>query len=82
MKAILRSRFLALAIVALAVPANAGPLEDGLAAYVREDYWLNTLISTATHANTLRIAPPLVITPDEVDWAMEQFSAVLTQTRH
>jgi len=35
-----------------------------------------------THANTLPIAPPLVITPDEVDWAMEQFSAVLTQTRH
>jgi ornithine--oxo-acid transaminase len=35
-----------------------------------------------THANTIRIAPPLVITADEVDWAMEQFSAVLTQTRH
>jgi ornithine--oxo-acid transaminase len=35
-----------------------------------------------THANTIRIAPPLVITADEVDWAMEQFSAVLTQTKH
>jgi len=35
-----------------------------------------------THANTLRIAPPLVITPGEVDWAKEQFSAVLTQKRH
>jgi ornithine--oxo-acid transaminase len=35
-----------------------------------------------THANTIRIAPPLVITAEEVDWAMEQFSAVLTQTRH
>jgi len=35
-----------------------------------------------THANTIRIAPPLVITADEVDWAMEQFSAVLSQTRH
>ena len=29
-----------------------------------------------THANTLRI------TPGEVDWAKEQFSAVLTQKRH
>ena len=38
MKAILRSAFLALAIMALAVPVNAGPFEDGLAAYRRDDY--------------------------------------------
>ena len=38
MKAILRSGFLALAIMALAVPANAGPFEDGRAAYQRGDY--------------------------------------------
>ncbi len=38
MKAILRSGFIALAIMALAVPANAGPLEDGVAAYERGDY--------------------------------------------
>jgi hypothetical protein len=38
MKAILRIGFLALAIMALAVPANAGPFEDGLAAYQRDDY--------------------------------------------
>jgi TPR repeat protein len=38
MKAIFRSGFLALAIMALAVPANSGPLEDGLAAYDRGDY--------------------------------------------
>ena len=38
MKAILRSGFLALAIMAMAVPAYAGPYEDGLAAYEREDY--------------------------------------------
>ena len=34
MKAILRSGFLALAIMALAVPADAGPFEDGSAAAV------------------------------------------------
>jgi TPR repeat protein len=38
MKAILRSGFLALAIMTLTVPANAGPLEDGLAAAERRDY--------------------------------------------
>jgi len=38
MKAILRNGFLALAIMAIAGPANAGPLEDGLAAYQRGDY--------------------------------------------
>ena len=39
MKAILRSGFLTLAImVANAGPANAGPYEDGEAAYEREDY--------------------------------------------
>jgi len=34
MKAILRSGFLALAVMALVVPANAGPLEDAVAADV------------------------------------------------
>jgi hypothetical protein len=39
MKAILRSGFLALAIMlALAVPAHAGPFDDGLAAAKRDDY--------------------------------------------
>ncbi len=38
MKAILRTGFLALAIMALAVPADAGPLENGEAAYYRKDY--------------------------------------------
>ena len=38
MKAILRSGFLALAIMALAVPVGAGPYEDGFAAYQRGNY--------------------------------------------
>ena len=38
MKAFLRTGFLALAIMASAVPANAGPYEDGVAAYNRGDY--------------------------------------------
>ena len=38
MKAILRIGFIVLAIMALVVPANAGPYEDGLAAEDRYDY--------------------------------------------
>jgi ornithine--oxo-acid transaminase len=35
------------------------------------------LLCKETHDHTIRIAPPLVITDDEVDWAVEQFAAVL-----
>ena len=38
MKAILRSGFLAPAIMALSVPADVGPLEDAESAYERGDY--------------------------------------------
>ena len=31
-----------------------------------------------THGSTLRFAPPLVITEQEIDWAVDQFAAVLT----
>ncbi|MGA5464314.1 ornithine--oxo-acid transaminase [Mycobacterium sp. NPDC050041] len=31
-----------------------------------------------THGSTLRFAPPLVITADEIHWAVDQFAAVLT----
>jgi ornithine--oxo-acid transaminase len=31
-----------------------------------------------TQVDTIRIAPPLIITRDQVDWAVEQFAAVLT----
>jgi ornithine--oxo-acid transaminase len=35
------------------------------------------LLAKETHDHTIRIAPPLVITADQVDWAVEQFEAVL-----
>jgi len=37
------------------------------------------ILAKDTHEHTIRIAPPLVITSDEVDWALEQFATVLTQ---
>ncbi|MBN8943444.1 MAG: ornithine--oxo-acid transaminase [Rhizobiales bacterium] len=36
------------------------------------------LLAKDTHRDTIRIAPPLVITRDQADWALEQFAAVLT----
>ncbi|MFC3074987.1 ornithine--oxo-acid transaminase [Shinella pollutisoli] len=35
------------------------------------------ILAKDTHGDTIRIAPPLVITEDQVDWALEQFEAVL-----
>ncbi|MDX2344034.1 MAG: ornithine--oxo-acid transaminase [Acidimicrobiia bacterium] len=35
------------------------------------------VLAKDTHENTLRIAPPLVITKDEIDWALEQLVASL-----
>jgi ornithine--oxo-acid transaminase len=35
------------------------------------------ILAKETHVDTIRFAPPLVITRDQVDWAMEQIDAVL-----
>ncbi|HEY1414323.1 MAG TPA: ornithine--oxo-acid transaminase [Caulobacteraceae bacterium] len=35
------------------------------------------LLCKDTHENTIRIAPPLIITSDQTDWVVEQFEAVL-----
>ncbi|MET4066176.1 ornithine--oxo-acid transaminase [Bradyrhizobium sp. S3.2.6] len=37
------------------------------------------ILAKDTHEHTIRIAPPLVITSDQVDWALEQFATILTQ---
>ncbi|MGH3738542.1 MAG: aspartate aminotransferase family protein, partial [Micromonosporaceae bacterium] len=34
-----------------------------------------------THGSTIRIAPPLVITADELDWAVDQLAEVLRESR-
>jgi ornithine--oxo-acid transaminase len=35
------------------------------------------VLTKDTHETTIRITPPVVITRDEIDWALEQFAAVL-----
>ncbi|MFI4995015.1 MAG: ornithine--oxo-acid transaminase [Hyphomicrobiales bacterium] len=36
------------------------------------------ILAKDTHEHTIRIAPPLVVTRDEIDWASERFAQVLT----
>jgi ornithine--oxo-acid transaminase len=52
------------------------PDAGGGRAYVKRLQGLGVLCKE-THDHTIRIAPPLVITADEVDWAVDQFSRAL-----
>jgi len=36
------------------------------------------ILAKETHVDTIRFAPPLIITRDEIDWAMERIARVLT----
>jgi ornithine--oxo-acid transaminase len=51
--------------------------DAGGARRVIEDLQRRGLLAKDTHEHTLRIAPPLVITRDEIDWALEQIDAAL-----
>jgi ornithine--oxo-acid transaminase len=35
------------------------------------------VLAKDTHGSTIRLAPPLVITEDEVNWAVDRFAEVL-----
>jgi ornithine--oxo-acid transaminase len=37
------------------------------------------LLSKETHETVVRLAPPLVINREEIDWAVEQISEVLNE---
>lgn len=37
------------------------------------------ILAKDTHEHTIRIAPPLVVTSDQVDWALERFATTLMQ---
>lgn len=39
---------------------------------------LRSVLCKDTHDHTIRISPPLVITCDEIDWAIDQFDAALS----
>lgn len=52
--------------------------EAGGARAVCETLREQGVLAKDTHGHTIRIAPPLVITPGEVDWALERFDRVLS----
>jgi ornithine--oxo-acid transaminase len=35
------------------------------------------VLAKDTHGSTIRLAPPLVVTPDDLDWAVQQLDAIL-----
>ena len=37
------------------------------------------VLTKDTHGSTIRFAPPLVVEPRELDWAVDQLAAVLTR---
>jgi ornithine--oxo-acid transaminase len=53
------------------------PEAGGARAYV-EALKERGILAKDTHGHTIRLSPPLVITRDEVDWAMERLEPVLT----
>ena len=36
------------------------------------------ILAKDTHDHTIRLAPPLVVTRDQIDWALDQIEPVLT----
>jgi ornithine--oxo-acid transaminase len=64
-----RGRGLMIAIELIPEAGGARPLIERL-----RDHGI---LAKDTHRDTIRIAPPLVITRDEVDWALEQIATVL-----
>ena len=37
------------------------------------------VLAKDTHGSTIRLAPPLVVEADDLDWAVDQIEAVLTR---
>jgi len=52
--------------------------EAGGARQVCEALQAHGILAKDTHGDTIRFAPPLVITADQVDWALERIENVLT----
>jgi ornithine--oxo-acid transaminase len=39
------------------------------------------ILAKETHEQVVRIAPPLVVTKEEVDWALERIAPALSENR-
>lgn len=56
------------------------PEAGGALAYV-EELARQGVLAKDVHENTIRIAPPLIITREQIDWAIERFDASLKAVR-
>ena len=68
-----------------AIPAkfHARARRDAAAFYLTQ--LAKGVLSKETHKTVVRLAPPLVIAPEELDWALDRFVEVLHEldgTRH
>jgi ornithine--oxo-acid transaminase len=52
--------------------------DGGGARRVCEALQARGLLAKETHEHTIRIAPPLILTPEQCDWIVDQFAAVLS----
>ncbi|HEB84390.1 MAG TPA: aminotransferase class III-fold pyridoxal phosphate-dependent enzyme, partial [Bacteroidetes bacterium] len=52
--------------------------ESGVARPFCEALQAKGILAKETHESVIRFAPPLVITREEIDWALERIEAVLT----
>ncbi len=52
---------------------------EGNARFLVEELMQNGILAKDTHSTTIRFAPPLVITKEEVDWALETIKKVFTE---
>ena len=52
---------------------------DGNARQFVEQFKENGILAKDTHKNIIRFAPPLVITKEEIDWALEQIEKVIVE---
>ena len=59
-------------LIALELQADSGGARK-----LTEELMARGLLAKETHTNTVRFAPPLIITADQVDWALEQISGGL-----
>lgn len=46
---------------------------------IAENLLTKGVLAKETHQTTIRLAPPLIITKEEIDWGLQQFTACLTQ---
>ena len=52
---------------------------EGNARQFVEKFKENGILAKDTHITTIRFAPPLVITKEELDWALEQIEKVIVE---